>query len=376
MHLPRFGGGSALADRQKESAPESSLTAFSGSRKSNKIRSVTVGLSEYPAITLAIFLGILIVLFSTLAGGFFTTPNLIAILTGASALAIISMGQTFTIIAGGFDLSVAGVAPLAAVLYAQLTNVGIPPIASIALVVLLGAIVGTINGFVISRLNINPLIATLAMLSIAGGAAFAVSGGVTVSFSGTSAAFLNGMVVGEVQLFVVVTVVLAVVSGLFLRYTVLGRNIYAVGSNLEASNLAGLRTRAILLFVYAVSAGLAALAGIVVASQLFAGSGTIGSDYALLSIAAVVLGGAALTGGEGGIGGTVLGVAIIAVIGNGLQLLQISSFYQTITTGVILLAAVASQQLRRAIARRLALKEAVAGSQGLRAKSQQDSIKN
>lgn len=317
------------------------------------------GLAEYPTITLGVFLVVLVIVFSSSTQSFFTAPNGVAILAGVSALGIISVGQTFTIIAGGFDLSVAGVAPLAAVIYAQLTNAGMPTGFALSVVLCLGAIIGVINGFVISRLNINPLIATLAMLSIAGGAAFAVSGGVTVAFNTSGAAFLNTRIVGGVQAYVVVTLLFAILCALFLRYTVLGRNIYAIGGNTEASRLAGLRVQGTLWFAYAVSSGCAAFGGVVVASQLFAGSGTIGSDYALLSIAAVVLGGAALTGGEGGIGGTVLGVGIIAVIGNGLQLLQISSFYQTITTGVILLAAVASQQLRRAISGRLTLRESL-----------------
>jgi ribose transport system permease protein len=148
---------------------------------------------------------------------------------------------------------------------------------------------------------------------------------------------------------VLVLVVLAVIAFLTLRYTVFGRMLYAIGGNREASRLAGMRVNLITVLVYVLCSSLAALAGVIVASQLLAGSATVGADAALQSIAAVILGGAALTGGVGGIPGTLIGVLVLGTITNGMALMQVPAFYQQIATGSILLLAVAFGRLRNII---------------------------
>ena len=299
-----------------------------------------------PPVLLALFLVAIGLVFSALRSDFATTSNAVTIAADAAVLAMISLGQTFVLISGGFDLSVSGVAPLAAVAFTLLSNGGVPATGAIVLVMAIGAAVGTLNGSIITWIGINPLITTLGMLSVTGGAAYAISAGVTVALNNPAAGYLNDALPGNLPVFVVLTIALAVVGDLLLRFTVLGRRIYAMGGNRNAAWLAGVRVDVLTVAAYALCGALAALAGIMVASELLAGSGTVEASAALDSITAVVLGGAALTGGEGSVVGTMLGVLIIGVIGNGLELLHISAFYQQIATGVILLLAVGVQRLK------------------------------
>lgn len=305
-----------------------------------------VMLAESQTSVLGIFVVALCAAFSALTGSFDTASNAVTIVSGSAVLAIVALGQTFAMISGGFDLSVSGVAPLAAVTFCILSNDGLPTAAAITVVLAVGAAVGIINGCVITWIGINPLITTLGMLSITGGAAYAASSGVTVPLNSGGAGFLANSLPGNVPIFVLVALALAIAGGILLKVTTLGRRIYAVGGNRAAAWLSGIRVNGLTVLVFAVCGGLAALAGIVVASELLAGSGTVEASAALDSIAAVVLGGAALTGGEGSVLGTMLGVLVIGVIGNGLQLSHISAFYQQIATGAILLLAVGSQRLR------------------------------
>jgi ribose transport system permease protein len=309
-------------------------------------------LAESPVGLLAVFVIVLCVVFSLMKSGTFDTEaNAVTIVSASAVIGLISIGQAYVLISGGFDLSVAGVAPLAGVVFVLFSNDNIATPINIVLVVGIGALVGVINGAIITWAGINPLITTLGMLSVTGGAAYAVSSGVTVALNNTGAAFLNNLLPGNVPVFVIVTIAAAVLGALLLRFTTFGRRIYAMGANREAAWLAGIRVDGLTVVVYAICGALAAFAGIVVASELLAGSGTVESSAGLDSVAAVVLGGAALTGGEGSVEGAMLGVLVIGIIGNGLQLLNISAFYQQIATGVILLLAVGVQRLQHVFRR-------------------------
>jgi ribose transport system permease protein len=233
------------------------------------------------------------------------------------------------------------------VLFVTLSNQHVPLGLDILVVLAVGAVIGCANGTVVAKLEINPLIVTLATLSITEGIAYLVSDGVTIPLNSAGAAFLANPIPGNVPLFVPLTVVVAIVTALVLSFTTVGRRVYGVGGNRTAAWLAGIRVDLVTIGTFATCSVLAAVAGIMVASELVAGSGTVESTAALDSIAAVVIGGAALTGGEGSVTGSLLGVLIIATIGNGLELLHISAFYQQIATGCLLLAAVAAQRVRK-----------------------------
>jgi len=308
-----------------------------------------LGFSLNPeAVKSLLLLGFLVAVytwFATQSDLFATLANTKNIFSTASVLGIVAFGQMVTIVGGGFDLSVGGTVPLGSVLYAQLLNSGMNAGTAVLIVVLIGGAVGAVNGVVVSRFNINPLATTLATMSVAGGVALAVANGVSIPFERPVSVLSEPSVFGvdnSVWIFLAVGVVLWVV----LRYTVFGRSLYAIGGNREAARLAGLRIYAIETSTYVLSGMLAGLAGAILASQVLTGSGTDGATIALGSVAAAIVGGVSLKGGQGGVPGTFLGVLILGTLGNGMQVLSIQAFYQTIATGVILLVAVAFSQLR------------------------------
>lgn len=310
-------------------------------------RSLLAGFARLPeqAGVIAFLCGLLI-FFSLSSSDFATADNWTTLLANIAAFGLVAIGQTLVIIARGFDLSVAGVAPLAAVLYAKATNGGWSPTIALVALVLFGATIGVANGILVAQFRINPLITTLATLSITGGLAYVVSNGQGIPFESAGAGMLGNPLVGNLTVTVFVWAALLLVGHLFLRYSVAGRALYCVGGNPEASWLAGLPVRSISIGAYATCSALAALAGIAIAGQLLAADGGLATDAALTSVAAVVLGGGSLAGGRGGMAGTLIGVLILGVLENGLILMQVNSFYQQIVTGAVLLLAVGLGQLR------------------------------
>jgi ribose transport system permease protein len=292
---------------------------------------------------------IVLIIFSVKSDNFLTTANVQTILDGAALLGIVAVGQTYLIVGGGFDLSVGGVVPLGAVVFGTLVGrVGLVP--AMLLAVIVGAGVGLITGLIVVFGKINPLITTLAMLSIAGGAAFIVTNGQTKELTTSSAGFWGNSAPLGLQTGTWAFIGLAVIGGLVLKFSVFGRSVYTVGGNREAAELAGLRVHAIAVSGYVLTAACAAFGGAIASSQLLASAPDIGTDTTLNSIAAVVLGGAALTGGVGGMSGTILGVLLLGTISDGLGLLQVASFYQTVITGGVLLIAVGFSRVRELLA--------------------------
>jgi ribose transport system permease protein len=299
---------------------------------------------------IGMFYILILAFFSFASPEFFTYSNTVNILTNVSVIGIVALGQALAIISGGFDLSVSGVVPLGAITFALFTNIGMDVPMAIIAVILVGSFVGLANGLIVTKLGINPLITTLGTLSIGVGTAYSLSSGVTIPFTHASAGVLAYEAWAGVSYYLIAFILLSIVTFLMLRFTVFGRMLYAIGGNREASRLAGMRVNLVTIFVYLQCAALAAFAGVVVASQLLAGSATVGTDAALTSIAAVVLGGASLTGGIGGIPGTLIGVLVLGTIANGMVLLQVPAFYQQIATGVILLLGVGFARIREMIA--------------------------
>ncbi|MCS5734496.1 ABC transporter permease [Herbiconiux daphne] len=305
-----------------------------------------LGASGSQFIILVVFLVAIWLVFASLDGRFGTGNNMLTIISVSSVIGLVSLGQALTVISGGFDLSVSGVVPLGGILYAILTNDGWPLLPALLAVIVVGSVAGLVNGIIITRFRINPMIATLGMLSITSGLALTLSNGLQIPFDDIDAGVLAARTFLNVNNHVWLLLVLSVVLFVVLRYTSYGRRIYAVGGNREAARLAGVRVNAITASVYVLCSAFAALAGVVLASQLLTGSGTAGIDSNLQSITAVILGGAALTGGVGGVPGTLIGVLILGVLSNGMAILHVPSFYQTIATGVVLLLAVGLSQLR------------------------------
>jgi ribose/xylose/arabinose/galactoside ABC-type transport system permease subunit len=296
--------------------------------------------SRIPAVAMVGFFLVVVVVFFSIASDRFLTPNnATTIISTASVIMLVSLGQLLVVISGGFDLSIGGVVPLASVVFATLTTAGWGMLGALGITLLVGLAVGLANTLFIVRLKINPLITTLATTSVTAGIAFTIAGGQTLSVP-AEAGLLGDKAIGSLPWHVLLMVVLVIVLHLVLQHTLYGRRIYMTGGNPEAARLAGVRTLLIGGSVYSISAVLAALAGVVLASQLLAASGGIGANITMQSLAAVVLGGAALTGGRGTVIGAVIGVLLLGVIANGMTILLVPSFYQQVVTGLVLLAAV------------------------------------
>jgi ribose transport system permease protein len=277
---------------------------------------------------------------------FHKVRNLLNILVAVSTIGIISVAMTMVIVSGGIDLSIGSVVALTGVIIAYLSH-HVPMPFAIGAALLAGAAVGALNGAAISFARINPLITTLGTLSIVRGLAFAFSGGLTQTISDPSFQFLGrGLVLGA-PFPAIVMVVLFVLTAWVMGWTVFGRNIYAIGGNAQASRLAGIAVTPLRMTIYILSGVSAALGGIFLASQLGAAAPQAALGLELSVIAAVILGGTSLSGGRGTIWGTLLGVLIMGTLNNGLTLLNLSSYYQDVARGSVLLLAVGLDQMRQ-----------------------------
>lgn len=289
----------------------------------------------------AVILAAIVVVFWILQTGFMTGTNVENILTISAVLAIVTLGQTIVLISGGFDLSVGGVAPLAAIMFAELGLHGVALPLMLVLTVVMGCVVGVVNSVVIGRFGVNPLIATLGTLSITGGIAYVISSGSTLSISNSDGVLGGAGPLWNLPYFVWIALGAAIVVDIVLRRTVAGRLMYSLGGNAEACRIAGIRIEVVRSTAYVISGALAALAGVCLASQVLAGVATTGTTLTLNSLAAAVLGGAALTGGVGTAPGAVLGVLIIGTISDGLTVMRVQSFYEQIISGGVLIVVVA-----------------------------------
>jgi ribose transport system permease protein len=297
---------------------------------------------------------VLLVLMRFLTPYFWKADNIFNVLRGMSTIGIIAIGQTMIIITGGIDLSVGSVLAASAMLAARLMYTGVvPPWIAVLIGIGFGTLLGAINGLIITRVKVNPFITTLGMLSIARGLAYLLASGLQgtvaskVPMRDESVNFLGSGYIGPVPFPVIEMVVLVLVFSLFLRSTVLGRQIYAVGSNEQAARLSGVPVNLVKLFVYTITGALSALAGIMTAGLLETSATNAGTGTELDVIAAVVIGGASLAGGEGTILGSIIGAAIMAVLRNAFVLLQFPIYMQTISIGLVIILAVAIDQVRR-----------------------------
>ncbi len=287
---------------------------------------------------------------------FLLKDNLRNVANQIAVIAILAVGMTLVIITGGIDLSVGSLIALAAVLVAGLiggmggagASVGAVIVAG-AGAILLCAGCGAFTGLMITRFKVPPFIATLGMMQVASGLAYLLSRGTPIYLvpAGFTALGRGADPLLGVPWAVILMLALYLAAHLLMSRTVLGRHIYAVGGNDEAARLAGVRVRRVRLFVYVVSAGLAGLGGVVMASQLNSGAPTYGLMYELYVIAAVVVGGTSLSGGRGRVFGTLIGAFIIAVIQNGMNLTNVESYTQKVVLGLVILGAVLLDRLKR-----------------------------
>jgi ribose transport system permease protein len=310
-----------------------------------RIRFETVAPAAILAAAVAIYIAVIIATGQT---HYLSTGNLIGVLNRSIALAITAIGQTFVILTASIDLSVAALISASAVL-ASVVMGGDPAmiVPAIAAVLVLGAVVGLINGLVIAKLEVNPLIATLGMALIIQGCLSAFVSNFAGSVPRAFQFFAYGTFFG-LPFSLIFVGGLAALSWLMLRFTRLGSNIYSVGGNKDAARLAGIKTARVIIAAHVLCSLCAALAGLYLASRLGSGAPWIGREgmYDLESIAVVVIGGTILAGGRGGVWGTIAGVLIFALIDSLFNIVGMDAFAKQVLRGIIIIAAVGFYSVR------------------------------
>lgn len=314
-------------------------------------RLVLSGVRNFVREHIGIIIGLIVlcVIIAILNPSFLSSSNLLNVLRQTSTNLYLALAMTMIIILGGIDLSVGSVMAVTGVVTAMLIDMlGFPVWVAVLCGLLVGMLFGALNGYVAATTIIPPFIITLATMNIARGAAYVLTDGQPVRVMSDSFNFIgSGYIGGFLPTPVLYLLIFLLICYLIMNRTKLGRYIYAVGGNPEAARFAGINIKKIKFFAYTFSGFMAAVAGIVLASRMFSGQPTAGNAAELDAIAAVVLGGTSMSGGYGRIGGTVIGALIIGVLSNGLNLIGVSSFWQYIVKGIVILVAVYADVIKR-----------------------------
>ncbi|MBY0147660.1 ABC transporter permease subunit [Neobacillus niacini] len=285
---------------------------------------------------------ILVVIVSILNPSFLEPLNILNLLRQVAINALIAFGMTFVILTGGIDLSVGAILALSSALTAGMMVSGIDPLLAILIGCILGGLMGMVNGLFITKGKMAPFIATLATMTIFRGLTLVYTGGNPITGLGDNYLFQlfgRGYFLG-IPVPAVTMILTFVVLFIILHKTPFGRKTYAIGGNEKAALISGIKVPKVKVMIYSLSGMLAALAGAILTSRLNSAQPTAGTSYELDAIAAVVLGGTSLSGGKGRIFGTLIGALIIGTLNNGLNLLGVSSFYQMVVKGIVILIAV------------------------------------
>jgi ribose transport system permease protein len=297
---------------------------------------------RHQVFQMGVLLGLLglCVFFSLASPYFLTLENLMNVARQISMIGIIAVGMTFVIITGGIDLSVGAIVGLSGCITAGMLRDGMPIPMAIVAGLGFGLLAGLVNGSLIALAGLPPFIATLASLSVWRGLALTYTQGYAIFPLPPEFAFLGRGYLGPIPLPVILMALVYVLGYYLLNHTAFGRYVYSVGGNMQASKLSGVRVNRTLIAVYGFSGLFAGLSGIILSSRLLSGQGQAGTGYELDAIAATVLGGVSLMGGEGNVIGTLIGAFMIGILANGMTLLNVSSFYQMMAKGLVIMLAV------------------------------------
>lgn len=310
-----------------------------------KNKNIIQYLQDYGSFIALIFLVIVI---GAISPDFRTVNNFLSLLRQSAINGLIAFGMTCVILTGGIDLSVGSVLALTSIICAHTIKIGLPAPLSMLIALIFGIILGTISGLMVTKSRLQPFIATLITMTGYRGLTMILSGGKPISRLGNNL-LLNQIGKGSFLGIPIPVWILIIFFAIFLfvlKKTILGRQIYATGSNAKAAELAGININNIKLIVYAVSGFMASLSGLILVSRLGSAQPTLGSGYELDAIAAVALGGTSMTGGRGKITGTLIGILIIAVLNNGLNIIGVSSYYQDVVKALVIFLAVISDRNR------------------------------
>ena len=300
-------------------------------------------IKELP-ILLVLIIGCIIV--SLLTPYFLTPSNIFNVLRQISVYAILAIGEALIIITGEIDLSIGYMMGLCGVLTALMAKAGVPAVIILILVLAAGAALSSISGFLVTKFGINSFIATLGMQNICRGASLLLTGGISIMIKSPIAVLGSGYL-GPMPISSIIMLIGIILFTLFVTYTQLGRNIFAVGSNVVAARFSGVNSSRVKIAVFAISGMLVGLGGIISYGTLKAADPTAGAGYELDAIAAVVIGGTSMAGGEGTIVGVLIGAAIMGVLKNAFVLLKISAYWQVVVLGFVIIAAVFMDSMKR-----------------------------
>lgn len=303
---------------------------------------------ENLGIIIALFaLCLLLSLLPSTAKSFLTSQNIFNVLRQISTNMLIACGMTMVIILGGIDLSVGSVIALSGVIAAGcVSRYSLPLSLALMAGVLVGGVIGTFNGYIICKTTIPPFIVTLATMNVARGLAKVYTGGSPVRVVTKEWQFVGAGYLGAVPVPVVIMIAVIVMTVLIMNKTKLGRHIYAVGGNTQAAVFSGIKVAKVKFIVHMYIGFMAGLAGVILASRMYSGQPTAGEGAEMDAIAAVVVGGTSMSGGAGKIGGTIIGALIIGVLNNGLNLMNVNSFWQDVVKGIVILLAVFIDYIR------------------------------
>ncbi|MFY0681688.1 MAG: ABC transporter permease [Thalassovita sp.] len=298
-------------------------------------------------LTLLALIVLIIVVMANLNPYFLSFSNFRALSVGMAPTAIIVIGMAILLASGGFDLSVGSVMALSSTVVAMMMLAGYSIPVSVLCAILVGAVVGAGNGVLVTGLGINPLIATLGTMSVARGVALVLTEGFSLSSLPKEFGWIGKATWGVMPVLVILMLVMIVIFDLAVRHTRFFRQVYFIGANEKAAMLSGIHVNKVRIIAYVLTGILAALAGVLLASRLMSGTPTAGNGIELQVLAAAVIGGASLRGGEGTILGAFLGVVFVALINNSMTMLAVSIYWQMIVIGGVLVAAVALDMLIR-----------------------------
>jgi len=295
-----------------------------------------------------IVFAVICLLISIVSPQFLTVSNWTIIFTQVSINALLAFGATFVIITGGIDLSIGSIVAVSSVASAMLAHPDTYPlVVPILTGLLVGLLIGAFNGFVTTKSNIAPFIVTLGTMTIGRGLALILSNGRPVSNLSDSFVFIGSGTFLGIPLLIIILILTFCICSIALNKTILGRYIYAVGGNEQAAHASGINVNRVKITVYSIAGMLAGLAGILLTSRITTGQPNAGAGFELDAIAAVVIGGTSTSGGKGTMLGTLIGVLLIGVINNGLDLLNVTSYYQQVVMGIIIIGAVVLDSLNQ-----------------------------
>jgi ribose transport system permease protein len=283
---------------------------------------------------------VLCIIIAVISPRFLTVSNVLNVLTQVSVNAILAIGMSFVIITGGIDLSVGSVLAITGAVVATFAKTGGNILPGVIAAIIIGAAIGLVNGLLVSKGKVQAFIVTLATMTIFRGVTYVYTNGNPISGLGENISFIGNSSILGVPLPIFFIIIVLLIAWYALNQTRFGRYIYALGGNEDSARLSGINTDKIKTLVYVISGITAAIAGIIVTSRIGSASPNAGTGFELDAIAAVVLGGTSLAGGEGKVTGTIIGALIIGVLNNGLNLMGVNPFYQAIAKGLVILLAV------------------------------------